>query len=166
MNVFRYLTDDGLIATDNYDMATTADKYYVGPDDGKYWELTRIIVYMEDDGTTAVSGYGSAAALTNGCKLYTTRGGVDGAETLDLTGGVNIKTNGNWDGLCYDMKIEEGHGAGNDIVLVRYTFAKSGRPPILRGSGDEKLVFQTQDSLATLVHHTIMLQGREVSSLD
>ena len=166
MNIYRFLTNDGLVAgATNSDMTTTTDKYYAGPADGKYWVIHRGMLYIEDNGTSTPSTYGSATALTNGTKLYTTVGGVDGAENIDLFGGATMKANGNWGGICYDLTLTTGFGGGNDIIQSRYTYSKAGKPIILRGSRDEKIVMNIQDDLSALVVHTYMIQGYETNSL-
>lgn len=164
-NVYRYLTDDGLAADGtNLEMIGAADKYYAGPADGKYWVLHRGILYIEDATTMTVSTYGGISALTNGVKLYTTTGGPDGTQAVDLTGGESIHNNGEWSGLCYDVQFTS-PGNGNDVLSARYTFSKAGRPLILNGNNSDKIVMQTQDSHTGLVSHRFLVQGYETDTI-
>jgi hypothetical protein len=145
----------------NLEMATTADKYYMGPPAGEIWAISRMIMFIEDSGHGDTSDYGAGSALTNGVQLYITRGGPDGTTILDLMDGGTVKTNGGWAALCFDLAITA-PGAGNPGAIgiaIRYTFAKSGALVVLCGHRDEKIVMNIQDSLTGLVTQTAFIQG-------
>lgn len=164
--LYRFLTDDGLIADGtNQDMTGTTDKYYIGPPEGEYWVLHRAIVYIEDNGNMTVATYGTQSVLSSGCKFYTTSGGANGTVNVDLLGGLTLKNNGGWAGVCYDMDIKTALGGGNDICVARYTFGKSGVPLILSGATEDKIVFHVQDDLTSIIAHTIKIQGYDILSL-
>ena len=162
--VYRFLTDDGLVSdgTNELVISASADKYYAGPSVGKYWHIERMIIYMEDGTAPKINEYGSTGALTNGCLLRTTRGGPDGVETLDLLGGIVVKTNGDWASLCYDIDLSI-PGSGNGVVLVRWTFGRAGQPIVLDGARGDKIVLQTQDAMNALVSQRFMIQGVETN---
>lgn len=165
-SIYRYLTNDGLLADGtNNNMATTADDYYIGPPDGKYWVLYRGILYMEDNTNMTVTGYGGASALTNGVNLIHKQGGPDGTNILRLNCNEPIHNNGEWGSLCYDISFTS-PGAGNNILLLRWTFARAGQPIILRGATNDKLVMEIQDDLSSLVIHRFFVQGYEVDNIE
>lgn len=163
-NVYRFLTDDGLISDGTNELVTSAsaDKYYAGPAAGKYWHIERMIIYIEDGTAPKINEYGAAGARTNGNLFYVTRGGPDGVKTLDLLGGVVVKTNGDWGSLCYDISLTI-PGSGNGVVLGRWTFGKSGAPLVLDGAREDKIVLQTQDAMNDMVSQRFMLQGIETN---
>lgn len=163
---FCYLTDDGLMADGtNQKVLTngsvTPVRYFVGPAAGKYWHVARLIIYMEDGTGPKVSEYGSATALTNGMRLIHTSGGADGKELKDFMGGLTAKSNADWSSFCFDVNLTQ-PGAGNGVVVGRWTFGKSGTPVILDGNKDDKIVLINQDDLsANLIDHRFFIQGVE-----
>ena len=163
--IFRHLTDDGLVGDgSNYlitsDGSSTAVPYYAGPVEGKYWHIERMLIFIEDAGAGTISQYGSATALTNGLTLDVRQGGPSGPSVLDLTDGAPVKSNGDWAHHCYDISLSA-PGSGNGVVLVRWTFGKSGAPLILSGARNEKLVLENNDQLNVLIKHTAIIQGVE-----
>lgn len=159
-----YLTDDGLPADGTNQQvlsngSSTAVPYYAGPDEGFYWHIERMIIYIEDTGAPKITEYGSATALTNGVRLYETRGGVAGTEIKDFMGGITAKANADWASFCFDISLSA-PGSGNGVVLVRWTFGKAGAPIVLGGARQDKLVILNQDNLsATLIDHRFFIQG-------
>jgi hypothetical protein len=148
----------------NNNMAGTADKYYIGPPDNEYWVIHRGILYIEDNANMTVSGYGGGAALTNGVDVTVNRQGPDGAEILALNCQEPIHNNGEWGSLCYDISFTS-PGAGNNILLLRWTFSRSGKPVILNGKHNDKLVMNVQDDLSSLVSHRFFVQGYSTRTL-
>jgi len=166
-NVFRYLTDDGLVADGTNqvivsDGSSTAVPYYAGPASGFYWHIERMIIYIEDVGAPKITEYGSAAALTNGMRLYVTRGGAAGAETLDVMGGGVAKANSDWASFCYDVTLSA-PGSGNGIALFRWTFGHSGDSIVLDGARGDKLVLLNRDQLNVLIDHRCHIHGVETT---
>ncbi len=165
-NVFRYLTDDGLVA-DGTNQVVVSDgssvnvPYYAGPDSGEYWHIERMIIYIEDGAASPkITEYGAATALSNGLRLYVTRGGPAGVETLDLMGGGTVKSNGDWASFCYDVQLSQ-PGSGNGVVSARWTFGHSGESIILSGARNDKLVLLNRDQLNVLVDHRFHIHGVE-----
>jgi len=161
-NVFRYLTDDGLVGdgTNHLMVVGAADIFYAGPAAGKVWDIHRAIFLIEDATTMTASLFGGISALGNGCTLTKTVGGPTGAVVLDLLDGNPIKKNGDFGGFCYDVNWTA-PGQGNDLLLCRWTFAKSGSPLQLVGAKTENLVFGVNDALTGLVDFSCMIQGIE-----
>jgi hypothetical protein len=161
--IFQYLTDDGLVADGtNQQMAvdgTTPVRFYAGPAAGEYWHVERLLLYIEDGTAPKITEYGAATALTNGVRLYVTRGGPTGIEIVDLMGGFVAKSNADWKSFCYDVDLSN-PGSGNGVVAGRWTLSKAGAPVVLDGSRDDKIVALVQDNLTALVDHRIFLQGQ------
>lgn len=163
-NIFRHLTDDGLVGDgSNFlitsDGSSTAIPYFAGPPDGRFWHVYRLIMFIEDVGAPTSAKYGAAPALTNGLNLNV-KLGSGGASILDLTDGAPIKNNGDWAHHCHDVVLDE-PGAGNGIVTARWTFSHSGAPLVLAGNRTEVLELTNNDQLNVLVLHTAIIQGVE-----
>ena len=121
----------------------------------KRCEIARMLISIEDTAGAQVQGYGDAGALANGIqvKLYD----ENDNEVIDLTDGLPIQTNGDWGSLCYDVQRAD-WGSGNDMVLVRWTFEKSGKPLQLQ-PGWYIQVELGADKLDVLIGHYFMIQG-------
>ncbi len=159
--LYRYLSLDGL-TTDSCQVrsdysSSTAFKVTPGPTE--VFVLERMIVYIEDGNGMQFEEYGNLnSALTNGITVLHTQD--DGASTLlDLTNGITIKSNGQWARLCYDMDLKEEPGAGDDCVVVRWTFGAAGEALYIRGDRDEDFRILVHDDLTGLTEHTFMVQG-------
>ena len=153
--VYRYLTDDGLVAdATNWDMAvdgTTPVPYYYTATAPT--AINRIIFHVVDDGTWTEEKFGSLAALTNGMDLVVER---NGSTVLDLFGGVMVKNNASWARSNHDRRILT-VGSGDTMLTCRYTFGKSGQPILLRDNDSIKMT--VSDNLSTLVEMSAMIQG-------
>jgi len=150
----RFLSSDGT-TSGTKNMATTADEYYIR-DANNTLAIERMIVSYEDSGGGTVAEYGNiGAALATGILVQTKR--RDGTTVLNnLTDDVPITVNGDWARFCYDYQ-QIGHGSGNDIFAVRWTFSKAGEPIILEPG--QRLSMVIQDSLALLDNHYALVQG-------
>jgi len=117
-------------------------------------EVHRLVMQIED--ATAATGekYGGGTALTNGIELFLLD--ASGNTVIDITDGLPIKNNGDWARYCYDLTIDSFPGT-NDFVQVRWTFAKSGVPLVLKPGWS--LAARLNDSMTFLVDHTFMVQG-------
>jgi len=93
--------------------------------------LQRMLVAVRYTGAARAERYGAVAALANGIVVRHIRGG----DTLDLTAGVPVTDFVQWGGNCYDVGIQE-FGAGDNYVLVRWTFAKDFGGPLVLLPGD------------------------------
>lgn len=144
----------GKNANGNY--ASAADILYIQPPAGYTFHIARMIVEIEDTGVMRAEYYGSTnGALTNGIQV---REQDDSGTINDLTDGVPIKTNAGWGSQCYDVDVKS-WGAGNEVLLVRWTFAASGAPIVLDGANNERLEVVLNDDLSGLVEHRFMVQG-------
>ena len=161
-SIYRFLTDDGLVGDgSNYNLTGAADVHWIQPPSDEDWAIERIIINIRDSGTVNADTFGALTALTNGCKVQVRDGAAGTVVKQDLLDGKTIKNNGDFAAFCYDMTISTAT-AGDKAVSVRWTFAKSGEPVILRGGRGERLVFETQDDTTGLVEFTVMAQGRKL----
>ena len=157
MEIYRYLDTnfDGTgtkNAIGNYSGAVEA--FGITPPSGEVYKITRMIVSVRDGNGFSAADYGNITnGLTNGISVYQVKGSLI---LNDLTDGVPIQTNAGWGTVCYDVDVKT-WGVGEESLLVRWTFAKSGRPLTL-GFG-ESLEVRLNDDLSDLSSHTFMVQG-------
>jgi hypothetical protein len=167
--IYRYLTDDGLVADGsnlnaNVDGSSTAVPFYIGPPAGEDYVLQRMIVTIKDNAVVTADNYGGIDLVTAGtgvnCQVTE---GIGGKEVLDLFDNTLVKSMAGWGGICYDV-AEFSFGSGDNYVVVRWTFAKSGKPLVLRSVRNEKLVVTINDNLSALTGHTFFVQGYSTAS--
>ncbi len=97
------LSGDGLGTVQVIGDHTPAEFYYqTGPT--QQVAITRIIIHIADGvtGRFAPENYGDLSALTNGITVQVR--GSDDTLINDLTHGHPIKTNGQWQALCFDVR--------------------------------------------------------------
>lgn len=118
----------------------------------------RAILYMSDSsGFRAERFAGTATALSNGCEFEFINNGV----TYDMLDGTAITHNGDFGRFNYDVDLKT-WGAGDDILLARWSFDRFGGPIKLSGDNDSFL-WRINDDLSTITEATIALQGRLVA---
>ena len=136
------------------DYSVTPGVFKIAPGAGEVFRLTRLIGYIEDAGTFDSGAYGNNITLTNGISIdYDFSGG-----TVDLLGGETIKTNTEWASHCFDSRLDT-YGAGNESLVFRWTFARSGQLIRLDGDANEELRLTFNDNLTGLVVHHFLVQG-------
>jgi hypothetical protein len=138
------------------DYSSAVTKFTFVPDASRIAELERMVVYIEDVGAPDSGRYGNNIILTNGMKVYVRD--ADDEIVLDLTPDEPIKTNADWAALCYDVSLLS-WGLGNDTVVVRWTFAKSGAPVYLDARDGHYLSLELNDTFTGLVSHRFLIQG-------
>jgi len=151
----RFLSSDGT-TSGTKDMSTTADEYYI-QDSTQSLDIYRMLVCYQDGGGGNVAEYGNlGSALSTGIEVKVIR--RNGTSVLlDLTDGVPVKSNGEWARLCYDYQ-QIGHGAGDDIFAVRWTFTNGGSP--IRLEPGQSLRMIINDDLSLLTTHFAIVQGQ------
>jgi len=144
-------------AIGNYSSA--AEEFLMSPDAGEQWTISRLIVSVEDSAGALADEYGNLGnALSNGIKVEV----HDGSGLLySLTDpDIPIKTNAQWGIMCYDVNMASwGVSPSNDLLLVRWTFTRFGKPIVLRSWNSEKLVVTLNDNLVGLISHYFVAQG-------
>lgn len=156
--LYRFLDTKGDGTGDMSAVGDYSSGQYLAIQPPKYEEyrLERLLVQIVDATVNRSDRYGGlAGALTNGIAIRTR---TQAGDTVSLTNGVNIKSNGDWARYCYDVSFSE-FASGENFVDVRWTFAKAGQPIILNGLASERLEVVLQDDLTGLVSHTFMVQG-------
>lgn len=138
------------------DFNATPDIWRIAPPAGSIYRLARLIICIEDGQGFRAGHYGSlGAALANGITVRT----HDGDNVLvPLDGSLPVKTNAQWGSLCYDVDLKE-WGAGNELLLVRWTFRRAGQYLRLDGDANEELQVLFSDDLTGLVTHRYFVQG-------
>jgi hypothetical protein len=139
------------------DYSSVSDIAYIQPSAGEVIWLTRMIVFVKDTGTLDPDSYGNASALTNGLVV---RLQDDSGTIATLSGGFTIKTNAEWGALCYDV-TNHAWGTGDETLLVRWTFAKSGVEIRLDGDSNERLEILLNDDFSGLNAHRFCVQGHK-----
>lgn len=141
------------------EMAAAGAVYKVAPAVDWTYELYRINGYIEDNGKFQGAYYGATEALATGITLT-----VENASgTIATLTPYPITKIGHWALVAgVDMKFTD-FSVGNDMCMIRWTFAKSGPPIRLRGDDGEFLKFTVGDNLgvggAALVSHLFQVQG-------
>lgn len=153
---FGYLDTNGDKTGENNaigDYSSSPEEFFIQPPAGAVWAIERMIVSIH--GACGRAGYGSEEPLENGITVMTTTSGGD--MILNLTNGVPIKDEMAWGALCYDVDHKD---TGEDLtwVFVRWTFAKSGMPIVLRDQ--ERLVVTLNDDMEHLAQHRFQAQGQ------
>jgi hypothetical protein len=143
------------------DYSSVAVEGYIKADAGEDWEVYRVIIRVGDASGMQAAQYGNlGSALTNGIRIrvYT----EDTNEVADLDGGSPVKSNAGWAALCYDADVKSWRtgGAGDELLVARYTFSRLGAPITL--SGDDRIQFDFSDDFTGLINHTFIFQGSKI----
>ena len=119
--------------------------------------LSRMLVHLEDTTGFQSVDYGNMSALTNGVVVEI----VDADDTVidTLTDRLPVKNNANWGAHCYDVRVDS-WGSGNEMLAVRWTFASSGTPILLK-RGEAIRVF-LNDDMSGLISHLFTIQGYQL----
>jgi hypothetical protein len=144
----------------NVDGSSTPVKFFRQPPSDKKYKLKRMNVQAIDGNFNNAAQYGAlGAALTNGIRIYVEN---DGGIIKEYTSDFKIKRNHDWSFLAGIDSPVVG-GAGEDALLVRWTFERSFSNITLDGSKNERLVVEIQDNLTGLTDQTCVVQGSEIS---
>jgi hypothetical protein len=155
--ISHYLDTNG-DATGTYDAVgdysgAAEEFYYEAPAGGA--TIERMLVSIGDTVGMQAQEYGNlGAALTNGIVVEIQD--EDGVVNVVLTGQAPVHTNSEWGALCYDVDLKS-WGSGNELLVVRWTFARSGES--VRLNAGQKLVVRLNDSFTGLLSHRFMIQG-------
>ena len=135
------------------DTSGTADEFYFTASTRAV--IARMIVSVGDTTGMQAQEYGNlGAALPNGVTVVTRD---DGDVTVqDLTGQDAVTTNANWGEYCYDVDVKT-WGSGNELLVARWTFLKTGTDLILEPGWD--FVVNVNDDQRGLLSHRFLVQG-------
>ena len=140
------------------DYSSTTTDFKVTAQPGETLSIGRMIVSAEDTSGMAARDYGNIGnGLTNGIEVLVTD---DLGATINTLTPAPIKDNAEWAKVCYDSNILT-WGPGNELLVVRWTFSKSGAqielPP------GHSVVVRCSDDLTGLVTHNFVIQGYVVT---
>lgn len=125
----------------------------------KTMHVGRILISYEDTTSMQAQEYGNfGVALTNGIEVET-RDDNDSVFS-DLTDGIPIKTNAQWAQLCYDVDVKS-WGAGNELLVVRWTFERYGTTTPVTLEPGHKLVVKLNDDFTGLITQYFIAEGVE-----
>jgi hypothetical protein len=140
------------------DYSVTPAFFRIKPGPTESFSIERMIVSIEDTAGFAAADYGNiAGGLANGVVVYV-ENDRDGIVYRLTDISRPIVNNAGWGYCCYDANLVT-WGPGNEFLLVRWTFARSGAPVVLRGSLGERLVVALNDDCTGLVEHNFLVQG-------
>ena len=162
-NVNRWFTQrldtngDGTGTTNaNGDYSGTQGEFFVLPPAGIVYRIRRLLVCIEDANGFRAEKYGSlAGALTNGIQMEVHDGST---QIIDFLAGATVKTNAAWGAYSFDVELKT-WGAGDEILLVRWTFGRAGVPIRLVGDSTQRLRVLLNDDLTGLIAHLLTVQG-------
>lgn len=157
--LYRYLDTNGDgtgTKNANGDYSSTADEFYLAPSAGEIMRIRRLMISIGDTSGMQAQEYGNlGSALSNGISLSYVS---DRLGTIDLMDGVPVLTNSQWGDLCYDV-ARKSWGAGNELLLARWTFVKAGEYLRLNGDKSDKLSITFNDDFSGLLSHYFFCQG-------
>lgn len=121
--------------------------------------LHRALICIYDEKGMEDEEYGSlGASLSAGLELKVLSS--DGTTVLaDLTV-KPIKSNIDWQQVCYDVEISNFTNTTNAAIKGRWTFNKGGNPIYLQPG--QKLNMAVKDNLSALIRHSILIQGHKL----
>lgn len=128
---------------------------------GYDYEIERLIVTIYDTTAMQAQEYGNLGSALNG-GITVHHFDANGVEVTEYTDGVPITINAGWAYLAsVDVNVMA-WGAGNELLVVRWTLGKSGAPLLLLPG--EKFVVRlawnaTDDDYSGLLSHYFQAQG-------
>ena len=131
----------------------------VKPPVGKVYQIARLLVHYDDNGSISTDKYAAAPALTAGVKCSVKD--ANDVDLNDLTNGLRVKNNGDWAALCYDLGLQD-WGGGDNMFTVRWTFEKHGVPIRINGDDGESFCITLNDDFSTLNQHLFVAEGVEL----
>lgn len=135
--------------------------YNTYPPAGISWDITRIMVYIEDNVVMDSGKFGGIPALINGIVLRKKNGIYQNI--------YNLKTNGELSQRSYDVRYDDKAPAGVYALTSRTSFSgqdKHGVTIRLDGDDSDELQVLVQDDLSELSHLHIIAQGHVVQNND
>jgi hypothetical protein len=146
-------------ASMNVNGSVTAQIFDVSPPAvaGVRWDVTRMIVNIQDNDQMDTGAFGGLAKLTNGVVIRQ----VNGVRKNQF----NIKTNGEWAERSFDIGYDDKAPAGTFGFRCRRTWGgqdKNGVVIRLDGSAGGAIQHIVQDNLTGLTEYRIVIHGHVV----
>jgi hypothetical protein len=137
------------------EMAALPASYFITPGANELMEISRILLYMQDDAKFAGEKYTGGGALSNGIIITKESSGV----VVHTYTPQPIKVIGHWGLLAGVDVVLTDFTSGNDFFLVRWTLSKADHQTTLDGTKGEYLRVRVRDSLVAAVSHIMSAQG-------
>jgi len=154
---FYKILDADFDGTGTTNMATTADEYGFAPAQGELVEINRIVITLSDATVATHVLYGGTTALSTGCLLQIKN---DSTTTRDLLDTEVIKTNADLARQATWWNISN----ETNSALLTFVWDFGNHPiPVTGSSTNERISFEVQDDLSTLVDHTVAIYGFNTS---
>jgi hypothetical protein len=158
--LFRYLDtvgDGSGTKNANGDYSSAEEQFFITPPAGEIYQIDRMIVSIGDTNGFRSSYYGAITGnLVNGITVSKRIGTT--TIDLDMTDQVPVVSNATWARLCYDADLKT-WGAGDELLVVRWTFTKTGGALRLIGDNEDRLTVVLNDDLRGLKEHYFQVQG-------
>jgi len=141
----------------NVDGSVTPVIFQIDPQGTQAWDVTRVILVIEDSSSMDFSQFGSLAPLTNGVLLRVTNG-----ESHNL---FSWKTNGDIINRCFDHSFQQNSGQNFRGFTVRCTYggqSKRGVTLRLLGIDSDEAQVIIRDDLTGLSKVRLIAQGHAV----
>ena len=140
----------------NGDYSSVAEQAILAAGGTQDLAVYRLIVSVQDTATMQAEEYGNlGAALANGIELKHVA--ANGSTVInDMSNSNPVTINAEWGALCYDVDVKS-WGAGDELMLVRWTFNNAGAPIHLKPG--ESLRLFLSDNFDGLILQCFMFQG-------
>lgn len=148
------------------DYSLTAERFYIQPALNQIYELSRMMIMIQDTGSFDADLYGNNIGLTNGINLEVKQGGPEGGVLIPMTP-VPIMNNSQWGANCFDVDVKA-WGDGDEVLVARWSFSKDVITTnissniggiTLNGALRQCLVITLNDDFSSLNDHTFAIRG-------
>jgi len=131
-----------------------------GPPAGEVWDVTRMIVYIQDDGVLDATDYGNNTALTEGIAVRVVRKADDEVRS-QITGFKPVTSNAEWAQYSSVVNVYT-FGSSDQAISATIDFTVAGNPRGIRLDGDQNEVIRISlnDDLSDLAQHTFLFKGQ------
>jgi len=140
------------------DYSSAVEEFYIQPPSNEDYFIIRIVLQLDSEADIDRAKYGTLAALTNGVKLYHE---IDSVKTLLNFGGTAMKDNQALINFSSDMASVELSGANPKTNLFDLSNVgdRDENAIWLKGSTNDKLIFEVNDDFSGLIDHEIIVKG-------
>lgn len=158
--LFRYLDtvgDGSGTKTANGNYSVTPQNFLIKPSisEGLTYAIHSLIIQIEDAAAFDSGTYGNLAALTNGIQLYVAN--ASGVSVMDLLDGAPIKTNGQWERVAFEARLNPYSAVPGNLMNIRWDFTQTSSPLVIPPGWS--LVARMRDNLSGLTNHSFFVMG-------
>jgi len=113
--------------------------YYITPPLNSRFEVARLLVSVYDTKGFEPEEYGAGTALAAGIQVIVERLNLEGVLEEEVITPEAITQMHQWGHYCYDLQLQAWDNSSNQCAAIRWTFAKS-RAPIVLKYGERLIV--------------------------